>query len=149
MAPPRKRRFGEGARISAEARPQAALAVDMLSVTVRDHGSSWTWQGSDFQTVRPTPTTDEHETGTSGTAEATFQLAAEGQALSEGTISLPLQRDWRWSVTIMARTSDPRVECFGCVGSKAFPLAASHRQPDRDSIWVVWGGNSISDPVTY
>jgi hypothetical protein len=142
---------GDSARISAEARLGAPLDVGMLTVTVRDLDREWTWQGSDFHatTTRPTPTTDQRDTHTSGSADVSFTLKDSGTVLSEGTVTLPLREDWRWGVTVTAQTTDPRQGCFGCVGSMAFPLAASHRAPDRDSIWVVWGGNSISDPVVY
>lgn len=51
--------------------------------------------------------------------------------------------------SVRSATTDPKFECFGCLGSQAFPLIAEYQAPDRDSIWVVWGGNSISDPVIY
>jgi len=142
---------GDSARISAEARLGAPLDVAMLSVTVRDGGRAWTWRGSDFHTTttRPTPTTEERDTHTSGNAEVSFRLEEAGVVLSEGSVTLPLRAAWRWSVSVMAQTTDPRQGCFGCVGATAFPLAESHRAPERDSIWVVWGGNSISDPVVY
>ena len=69
--------------------------------------------------------------------------------LSAGTVTLPLRRDWRWNVSVQSATTDPKFECFGCLGSQAFPLIAEYQAPDRDSIWVVWGGNSISAPVIY
>ena len=142
---------GDSAKISAEARLGPPLDVGMLSVTVRDRDREWTWSGSDFHTTmtQPTPTTDERDTHTKGSAEVSFRLEQAGAVLSEGSVTLPLRADWRWGVTVIAQTIDPVQSCFGCVGSMAFPLAASHRAPDRDSIWVVWGGNSISDPVTY
>jgi hypothetical protein len=142
---------GDSAKISAEARLGAPLDVAMLSVTVRDRDRGWTWQGNDFHSTQtqPTPTTDERDTHTNGSAEVSFRLEESGAVLSEGSVSLPLRADWRWGVSVIAQTIDPREGCFGCVGSMAFPLAPSHRAPDRDSIWVVWGGNSISDPVVY
>jgi hypothetical protein len=142
---------GEEARISAEARLDSPLTVDMLSVTVRDRDRVWTWQASHFRstTQRPTPSTPEVETRTSGSLEVSFRLEVPGQTLSEGTVTLPLRSDWRWGVTVMAATTDPQAECFGCFGSSAFPLAEAYRTPQRDSIWVVWGGNSISDPAIY
>jgi len=142
---------GEGARISAEARLDPPLTVDMLSVTVRDPSHQWTWNPEDFRTTiaRPTPTTSEEETRTSGRVEVSFRLEDAGEVLSQGSVTLPLESDWRWSVSIMAATTDPREECLGCMGSKAFPLRESYRRAERDSIWLVWGGNSISDPGIY
>lgn len=52
-------------------------------------------------------------------------------------------------MTVFSRTVDPIRQCFGCFGSVAFDLLPAYRTVDHDSIWVVWGGNSISNPVTY
>jgi len=142
---------GDEARISAEARLDPPLAVDMLTITVRDPGHTWTWESADFHTTtaRPTPTTTEEETRTSGSAQVSFRLEDAGDLVSQGSISLPLQSDWRWGVTVTAATTDPREECLGCMGSMAFPLPESYRATDRDSLWLVWGGNSISNPGIY
>jgi len=127
------------------------LALDMLTVTVRDGGKVWAWDGSDFRLrgTSGTPTTPVVGTRAQGEIEVRYQLRASGQLLSQGAVVLPLREDWRWGVGIHAATSDPRLLCFGCVGSQAFALAPDFRPPGRDSIWVVWGGNSISHPVIY
>jgi hypothetical protein len=52
-------------------------------------------------------------------------------------------------VDLIHQTTNPDEACFGCVGSQVFPLAPAYRATGRDSLWVVWGGNSISDPVIY
>ncbi|MEO8564029.1 MAG: hypothetical protein ABI601_18255 [bacterium] len=44
---------------------------------------------------------------------------------------------------------DPTRYCFGCLGARAFPLAAEYRRSTNDSVWVVWGGNSFKNPVIY
>jgi hypothetical protein len=127
------------------------LALEMLTVTVREGHRTWQWHGDDFRSTREnaTPHTPEIPTGTRGEVEVRFRLQTGDQILSEGTVALPLREDWRWGVDIRAATTDPRLECFGCVGSRAFSLAAAFRPVNRDSIWVVWGGNSISNPVVY
>jgi hypothetical protein len=142
---------GDEARIGAEARLDPPLAVDMLSVTVRDGDRIWTWHGSDFRgTVEsPTPGTPPRVTRTNGTLEVSFALEASDKTVSSGSITLPLREDWVWGVTVTAATTDPQEGCFGCFGSKAFPLAEGYRTPEGDSIWLVWGGNSISDPAIY
>jgi hypothetical protein len=101
------------------------------------------------QASDPTPTTAEEGTGTSGNAQVSFQLEDAGEVVSQGSITLPLQSDWRWGVTLMAAMIDPREGCLGCMGSKGFPLRESYRAADKDSIWLVWGGNSFSNPGIY
>jgi hypothetical protein len=143
---------GEEARISASAVLAPPLAPSMLTVTVRDRDREIEWTAAAFRVTpaNATPSTPEATLGTSGPdLPVAFRLESAGAVLSAGTVTLPRRRDWRWNVTVQSATTDPNLECFGCVGSQAFPLAAEYRAPDRDSIWVVWGGNSISDPVIY
>jgi hypothetical protein len=143
---------GEEAGISAVARLESPLSHEMLTVTVRDVGRIIRWTGDDFTIGpdNPTPSTPEVETRTSGPdLEVTYVINDGGAVLSSGTVLLPRRSDWRWGVTIEAATANPAEFCFGCVGSRAFGLAEAFRTPGRDSIWVVWGGNSIEDPAIY
>jgi hypothetical protein len=142
---------GPDARLSVSARLLPPLTLDMLTVTVRDGQRVWEWHGRDFRSTSEngTPHTPEVNTRTDGEAEVRFRLATAEQVLSEGAIVLPLRKDWGWGVDIQLATADPRLQCFGCVGSRAFVLAPAFRPANRDSIWLVWGGNSISNPVVY
>jgi len=139
------------ARLSVSAPLIPPLALEMLTVTVREGHRTWQWHGDDFRSTRDnaTPHTSEISTSTRGEVEVRFRFQTGNQILSEGTVTLPLREDWRWGVDIHAATTDPRLQCFGCFGSRAFALAADFRPVNRDSIWVVWGGNSISNPVIY
>jgi hypothetical protein len=135
----------EGSRISAVARLDPPLRVEMLTMTARDETRAWTWTPMDFHSSLewPTPTTRERETLTRGDIQVSFRLQTAGVTVSEGSVTLPLKRDWDWDVQVVSATSDPKEACFGCVGSKAFPLAAEYRGPERDSVWLVWGPDSI------
>ena len=135
-------------RVSAVARLDPPLTVDMLTVQAKDEDRAWTWRGSDFRSSMewPTPTTRERETRTRGDLEVSFRLQSKGQTVSEGSVTLPLRSDWRWGVQVVSATSDPGQACHGCTGSKAFPLAREYRGPERDSVWLVWGGQGISEP---
>jgi hypothetical protein len=141
----------ETARISAVARLDPPLTTDMLTVTVREESGGWTWRGSDFRSSIewPTPTTRDRETGSRGQIGVSFRLDASGSTVSEGSVTLPLRRDWRWGLQIISATSDPREACFDCTGSKAFSLAPEYRGPERDSVWVMWGGDSIAEDATH
>ena len=137
----------ETSRISAVARLDPPLTINMLTVNARDKDRNWTWRGPDFRSSLewPTPTTRERETGTEGEIQVSFRLQAKGETVSEGSVSLPLRRDWSWGVQVVSATADPGQACFGCTGSKAFPLAREYRGPERDSVWVLWGGHAIGD----
>lgn len=93
---------------------------------------------------------DEFDTPRTGAARVSFTLVLpDGRQISSGEVTIPLKRDWRWGVELQARTGDPRSDCFGCFGSKSFALPEQFRSAGRDSLWLVWGGNSNSDPVVY
>jgi hypothetical protein len=141
----------DGALISASGTLSPPLSPAMLTVTVTDGDRHFVWQGEDFRPRdNATPTTPEANLQSTGPdIVVEFRLEDQGELLSKGSITLPRRTDWRWGVTIVNSTSDPRQQCFGCIGSAAFDLAASHRAVDHDSTWMVWGGNSISNPVTY
>jgi hypothetical protein len=124
----------------------------MLPVTVRDGDRVAHWAGTDFRTGTddPVPSTPEVETATSGPdLDVSYRLESAGTVLSTGTVALPRKSDWHWSVTIWAATTSPEEGCFGCFGSRAFALADGFRPLERDSIWLVWSGNSINDPGIY
>jgi hypothetical protein len=143
---------GNDARISISADIAPPLSLNMLTVTLRDRDRLLTWHGTDFRS-RPenaTPSTGDQDIFTSGPDLAlNYQLESGGEVLSSGSLSLPRRSDWRWGVTIWARTTDPLEGCFGCFDSAAFPLEQAFRAVDRDSVWLLWGGNSISDPAIY
>jgi hypothetical protein len=143
---------GDDARISLSAVLAPPLSLDMLTVTLKDRDRLFTWHGADFS-ARPenaTPSTRDQDIFTSGPdLELQYRLESGGEVLSSGSITLPRRQDWSWGVTIWARTTDPLEGCFGCFGSAAFSLAQAFRAVDRDSVWLVWGGNSISNPVVY
>lgn len=143
---------GEDARISISAQLDPPLTMEMLTVRVIDVNRVISFTGADFVTDanHPTPTTTEVGTATSGPdLQVSYALENADVFLSGGTVTVPRRSDWRWHVTLSAATTGPQEGCFGCFGSMAFPLAQSFRPPERDSIWVVWGGNSISDPAIY
>lgn len=89
-------------------------------------------------------------TAHSGNIHIDFALLNNGAPSStKGSVELPLQSDWGWGVDFWVGDTDPMDMCFGCVGSLEFPLDPTLGYPPSKKLYVVYGGNSISDPVTY
>ena len=100
--------------------------------------------------VGGTRATREFDTPASGAARVSFVMVLpDGREVSSGDATVNLRGDWVWDFDLMASTADPKKQCFGCYGSKSFPLPADLRTTGRDSVWLVWGGNSIKNPVVY
>jgi len=140
----------------ATVRALASLAppvdMTMLTVTFREGGRSWQARGPEFTSDASlaVPHTSQWNTGTVGSIDITFELMdSAGTVAATGQVSLELRADWAWDIEFSNLTEDPRLRCLSCSGSRAFPLAAGYRASGRDSLWVVWGGNSISHPVLY
>jgi hypothetical protein len=145
------------AACSPDARMNAMLYLNdpitpsMVTVTVEDGTRRWTWTGSDFATSPESamPVTPWMHTSTSGDARVSFELRDGDAVVSTGSIILPLQDDWQWGVDLMVRSTNPMMGCLGCTDAVAFPIADAYRTESRDSLWLVWGGNSISNPLIY
>jgi hypothetical protein len=90
------------------------------------------------------PSSAHYPTRSAGTIEVTVSLRHEGQ-LSEGSFALPLQPDWRHAVAIHLTAGAAPEGCMGCIGGKAIPLAAPIGR--YTTLFVAWGGNSISRPL--
>lgn len=90
------------------------------------------------------------QTATSGTLRITAQLLDTNDevAISE-TVKLPLKSDWEYGITVAVGAKDPINLCFGCQGSKAVAINSKLNFSETDSLFIVWGGNSISNPVNY
>jgi hypothetical protein len=92
----------------------------------------------------------EFDTPTSGSARVSFVMVLPGgREVSSGAAIVTLRGDWLWGFDLMSSTEDPAKRCLGCYGSKSFVLPADLRTTGRDSLWLVWGGNSIKNPVVY
>lgn len=118
-----------------------------LEITVETGPESLTIEGSqlvetaDYQQLHSRWTDIESE-------EITVRFAMSdhnGFQLAEGQLTLEVPSDWEWEVQFHLAMLDPADTCFGCAGSQAHRLADDREQ----QLFVVWGGNSISDPVSY
>ena len=124
------------------------IPVDWLTIRFSAGDSLQTVQGSQLRVDEDyvQPHSQWFPTDTTGTLTVDFTLASPSQGpLSEGRVELELRNDWRWEVQFHLAEDDPTARCFGCVGAERFPLVSD----DTRSLWVVWGGNSISNPVVY
>jgi hypothetical protein len=142
----------ERAYIRAAASLSAPMHPRMLTVTFHDGARTWEARGSEFSMERGLgmPQSAEYCTRTSGTVDVSFAITDSTAAVVvRGEVTLPLRPDWRWRVDFINATDNPEHMCFGCAGSLGFALPEAFRAQDRDSLWVVWGGNWISDPVIY
>jgi hypothetical protein len=88
-------------------------------------------------------------TATSGEATADISMRDAQGVVATGRITLALKPDWIWGVELHVDSANPARYCFGCVGSRSFPLRPGVGRTLRDSLWVTWGGNSIRNPVVY
>jgi hypothetical protein len=94
--------------------------------------------------------TDRFETATSGNFKIGFELLSEGKkTATSGTVNMPLRGDWSWHVSFHLATTDPSIMCFGCTGSSSYDLDPMLGFDPDVRLWVVWGGNSITNPVVY
>jgi hypothetical protein len=125
--------------------------LDSSTVTVRfsDGGGSRTVLGDDFAGDDRRADTREYATRTRGTLEVFVEVDTDAGRVASGTLDLPLQPDWRWSINLFLDEQNPHETCIGCFGYVSFPVLESYRTSPAESLWMTWGGNSISNPVVY
>lgn len=130
----------------------AAEGAPAFAVTFGDGRRSRTLGPGDFAAVNGVQSeAGPFETATSGTLRAACSvLGGGGEPTATAEVSLPLRPDWRYSVDCAVGPSDPSRLCFGCLGSEAAPVpAGTPGAAPGDSLFLVWGGTSISSPVLY
>jgi hypothetical protein len=143
---------GDQARVQVAFWAREPLAIDMLRVWVSDGSRAYGLGPANFHGRGGVLFYDSPDlvTATRGTLRFTYALlASSGDTVSEGTVELPLRSDWQWGIDVIPDSINPIQQCFGCAGSRNFSLAPGFRGPRVDSIFVLWGGNSIKNPVVY
>ncbi len=128
------------------------ITANMFIISASDGRTTWEVDGSDFATADgwEAPHTPYYNTRRSSTLTIDFALnGPQGELISEGIVSLPLRSDWAWSIDFHPAAVNPYEFCFGCSGYRAFSLAEAYRDTVTDSLYVIWGGNSIKNPVIY
>ena len=122
----------------------------LLEVTATSGDWSITLTGEEIGTAESPTHSRELETPGSGELVVEAVLRRPGEpALAEGSIELEIREDWVWGVSIALTDENPTHMCFGCMGHEAFPIPMGLTDEPGDSLFIVWGGNSISDPVVY
>lgn len=140
---------GEQASVSYAFFEDPGFEVELLVVEFTDGRRTVRLTGSDFDPDGNRRDTREYATRTTGRLETRFWLVHGVDTLSRGQFDLDLRPDFRWNVNFSRESEDPTATCFGCFGRLAFELAPELQGVPADSVWVVWGGNSISSPVVY
>ena len=128
-----------------------------FAITVEDGATIRRIAREDFETTGGSSLrADRFETAAAGSLRVSFTvLNPDEESIAEGDIALDLRKDWYWSFVLFADSAaaDPLRDCMGCFGYRAFPIngdVLERAYPSSpDSVYVVWGGNRIDDPVTY
>lgn len=129
---------------------EPGFTVDLFVIEFSDGRTVWRLIGDDFSDgAGSRHDTREFETKTSGELVTSFWMVQGRDTLSSGELRIDLRSDWRWNISFFRGSEDPSGTCFGCVGSAAHALDEVLRTVPADSIWLVWGGNSISNPVIF
>jgi hypothetical protein len=108
------------------------------------------WTGAEIGTRSSPNHSAPVETPNDGTLRVRAELQdASGAVLTSGEVRLDLRPDWVWGVDIWLASENPTLGCFGCMGYRAFAIPAALRVTPTDSLYMIWGGNSISNPVVF
>ncbi len=87
---------------------------------------------------------------TSGVLHVACSLLDDaGDVVATEDANLPLRSDWRHDVQCAVGRLNPYRMCMGCSGFEATSLGPELGFAEGDSLFVVWGGTSISSPVLY
>jgi hypothetical protein len=142
---------GDQARLEVRYAGSQLMSQDMVSVYASDGISSWEWHGEDLRGVPVEVELGARgvQTTTAGTLSVRFEARTGELPISAGSVQLPLKEDWMWVVELSIGSDSPLHECFGCADARAFAIDSTFQVEPADSLWVVWGGNSIKNPVVY
>ncbi len=126
------------------------FSVDLVVLEFSDGSLTRRLTGDDFDDeMGSRRDTRDFETRTTGELVTSFWLLQGSDTLSSGELSIDLRSDWAWNISFFRADESPSGTCFGCVGAEPYKLAAAAQSAPTDSLWLVWGGNSISDPVVF
>jgi hypothetical protein len=125
-----------------------ALELPWLEIRLDDGETARTVQGAELRSdaTYAQPHSAWFSTPASGDLRVTVSIMpAGGPVVAEGTATLELRADWGWEVQVHVAPEDPATMCFGCAGS----LRLGSTGGAAETVWLVWEGNRISEPVVY
>lgn len=128
-----------------------AQAQPDFRVTFTDGTYKRTLTPSDFEPVGELQLeAGPFDTATSGTlrVECAVRSGVDDAIVKQGT-TLPLRSDWRYGLNCAVGPINPSRRCFGCAGFEVTPLSPAQGFAVGDSLFLVWAGTSISNPVSY
>ena len=141
---------GGGAEVEATYLFPSAEVSDGLDfgVSVDIDGRTRTLGRADFRPVGDRQFNAAPLTVGDGPSRVTCSVARGG---AESTVSVDIDVEDRflYRVSCAVASHNPIRLCFGCRGSEAAPLDPALGLPADDSLFVVWGGDSIDHPVDY
>jgi hypothetical protein len=122
----------------------------VISVSIGAPGWSRSLTGNDFGTPESPIYSQTFDTPTSGDLRISVTLRDSlGGHVNSGTVAVDIRPDWIWQLDIVLDNHNPFNGCFGCIGYKAFGVDSVYQASPGDSLYIVWGGNSIKHPVIY
>ncbi len=140
----------EAARVRVSVNGNAALVRRAFTVTIGGIGWSRKITGADLGAPDLPNYTPPFPTPTSGTLQVDVVLRdSTGGHFTHTSIVLDLRPDWIWEVDLVVGRVNPFETCFGCSGTKSCALDSVYQEVPGDSLYIVWGGTSISHPVVY
>ncbi len=122
-----------------------------IRVTFADARQTRTLAPSDLSELQPGhAVAGPFATATSGDLLITAALVdRSGRELAQGVVALPLQPDRHYGIWVSLASGDPTAGCLGCAGSRSSPLDPALGYAPALSLSIVWGSNSLSNPVVY
>jgi hypothetical protein len=121
-----------------------------IFVEIRAPGWSKALTGADFGTSGAPTFTQTFETPKWGELQVQIVLRdSTGRHVNSGFVSLDIRTDWIWGIDIVLDNHNPFNGCFGCTGYRSFHVDSVYQRAPEDSLFILWGGNSIKHPVIY
>lgn len=148
---------GDGARMEVELFP--ADRFPEVTLEVEDRNGTRTLDRSDLDRPPGLGEPDELRiaslsTGPFPVAEGgpltvRVQVTDQGEGVASSAVTFPAREAFRWSVDVAFLVEDPTEGCFGCLGARSFPVAASFRSAPAESLRVWWAGRREGSDVVF
>ncbi len=132
---------------------QPTYALDNIVITAKDGLFTRVIDKNDYDLSGATYKTARLRTMQSGELQISFDIydgiSRQVEPEVQGAFSVELKSDWFWSFDFVVSDMNPFDFCMGCSGYRAYALPETLKRNENDSLFVIWGGNSIKNPVIY